>query len=210
METNNFYHLLILDASGSMDIIRRTALNGCNENIQHILSLQQKGGDKEQHFVSLVSFNSSIKTHYIYDCLPIEEAKTLQESDYVPNDCTPLYDAIGFSCQKLQSQLNPQNQNFVLVTIITDGQENDSTEFSANQIKMFVEEYKHKGWTFAFIGANQDEVMEAGKLGIRNTMHFEQDAEGTTAMFSALRRAQGVFCEAAVADAIPDGELFNL
>lgn len=207
MEKRNYYHLIILDASGSMDIIRQTALNGCNETIQHIENLQKKAPAEEKHFLSLVVFNSSERHNHLYDCSPIEEVMLLSLDKYVPEDCTPLYDAIGFSCKHLEQHIDKTSKadkNFVLATIITDGQENDSTEFNADNIRRFVEQHKDSGWTFAFIGANQDEVFEAQKLGIKNTLHFEQDAAGTAKMFKAFRRASSRFCEAAATESLEE------
>lgn len=190
----NFYHLILLDASGSMDCIRQTALTGCNETIQSIRSMQRKNPD-QQHYLTLVSFNSDSVTHAIFDNVPIDEAKELTAMDYIPDSCTPLYDAVGLSVLRLEKKL-PEEEHCVLVTIITDGLENASTEFNAERLRKLVEEKKQHNWTFAFIGANQDEVMEAGKIGIHNSLSFEQNVAGTRRMFSRLGKAMARFCEA--------------
>ena len=66
-----------------------------------------------------------------------------------------------------------------LVTVITDGYENASQHWSGPQIKSLVEELRHEGWTFTYIGANQDVEAVAGSMGIRNTLAFEETEEGT-------------------------------
>jgi Mg-chelatase subunit ChlD len=193
----NFYHLIILDASGSMDCIRRQALSGCNETLQSIRSMQQKNAD-QRHYVSIVVFNSETPAKTLYDRMPVNNAKELTLSDYVPNACTPLYDAIGVSVNRLAGSIDKgDKQTCVLVTIITDGQENCSREFNHAQLKSLIEERKQQGWTFAFIGANIDEVKEAERIGIHNTLRFEQDEEGTGSMFDTLDRARANFCMSA-------------
>ena len=193
----NFYHLILLDASGSMDCIRHTALTGCNETIQSIRSTQRKSPD-QQHRLTLVSFNSGNVTNRMIDNLPIEQCVDLKERDYIPDSCTPLYDAVGFSIRRLQEQAkSAEGEKMFLVTIITDGLENDSKHFTAKQLKSIIEELKPQGWTFAFIGANQDEVLAANNIGIHNAMSFEQDEAGTRTMFEKLGKARAVFCQAA-------------
>ena len=55
----------------------------------------------------------------------------------------------------------------MLFVIITDGEENSSRKYSAEQIKERIEHQKEKyGWEFVFFGANMDAVLEASKLGI--------------------------------------------
>lgn len=44
----------------------------------------------------------------------------------------------------------------MLVTIVTDGYENASKEYTGSAIKALVAELKNKGWVFAYIGANQE------------------------------------------------------
>ena len=189
-----FYHLIVLDASGSMDCIRKNALSGCNETIQSIRSLQTKANGEHQHFLSLVTFNSEAPQHVIYERVPINNVQELKMEQYVPDGCTPLYDALGTSMNALHKAIDKSQENSVLVTVITDGLENSSTEYSADKIRKQVEEFKQSGWTFAFIGANIDEVMEAGKLGINNALKFEQTEAGTHEMFECFKESVARFC----------------
>ena len=189
-----FYHLIVLDASGSMDCIRKNALSGCNETIQSIRSLQTKANGEHQHFLSLVTFNSEAPQHVIYERVPINNVQELTMEQYVPDGCTPLYDALGTSMNALHKAIDKSQENSVLVTVITDGLENSSTEYSADKIRKQVEEFKQSGWTFAFIGANIDEVMEAGKLGIHNSLRFEQTEAGTQEMFDCYKESVARFC----------------
>jgi len=177
----NVFNLIILDESGSMESIKKAAVEGLNETIQAIQSAQKKHEDLQTHFVTLVSFNSDgIRT--LIDNRPIEQIKLINPGDYVPNACTPLYDAMGISLSKLRSQLNQEEENQVLVTIITDGLENASKEFKGKMIKNMVEELKQLGWTFVYIGTNQDVDAVADSLSIENKMNYKFSDTGFRVM----------------------------
>ncbi len=56
------FNLIILDESGSMSSIKKQAIDGVNETVQTIRTAQKKHEDQE-HFVTLVAFNSEeVKT----------------------------------------------------------------------------------------------------------------------------------------------------
>jgi hypothetical protein len=67
----------------------------------------------------------------------------------------------------------------VVVTIITDGMENDSKEYTGAAVKQLVEQLKGEGWTFTYMGANQDSSEIAFNLSIRNSRNFDYSAQGT-------------------------------
>lgn len=180
------HNLIILDESGSMESIKRAAINGMNETVQSIRDAQKKHEDQE-HIVSLVSFNSS-EIKGIYDCVPVAEVKELTDKEYVPNCCTPLYDAMGLSLNHLRAKVNDEDK--VLVTIITDGEENSSTEYNSAAIKALVDSLKEKGWVFAYIGANQDVLKVAQTISVTNVMNFSSTDFGTSSAIASLRKSR--------------------
>lgn len=174
------FNLIILDASGSMSLIERQAINGVNETIQTIRATQEKH-ENQEHFLTLVAFNSS-SIKVIYDNVKIDKVEELTDNQYRPNCSTPLYDAMGFSLAKQQEVV--ASADAVLVTVITDGEENSSREYNARSIKLLVESLKEKGWVFTYIGANQDVVSAANEIAITNTLEFSSDEKGAKAMFA--------------------------
>ena len=182
------FNLIIIDESGSMQSIKTAAINSVNETIQTIRAAQKKYEDQE-HYVSLVSFNDDVKT--IYECVSAEEVKELTADSYEPDCCTALYDAMGISLNRLRKKVAEDDK--VLVTIVTDGYENASTEYSGKAIKALVDELKGKGWIFAYIGANQDVEAVAATISITNVMNFEATCEGTGAMSERLSKARKRF-----------------
>lgn len=185
------FNLIILDESGSMSSIEQQAIDGVNETVQTVRAAQKKHEDQE-HFITLVSFNSdSIKT--IYNKIEADKVEELTSKQYVPSCCTPLYDAMGNALNALRKSV--AEDDAVLVTVITDGYENASTEYNGAAIKKLVESLKTKGWLFTYIGANQDVEQVAATISITNTLSFSADAEGTTQMFATERRARSRWAE---------------
>ena len=173
------YNLIVLDASGSMYSIRNEAIAGVVETVQTIRTAQKDNADQE-HLFSLVVFNGrSIAT--VYDRMPIGKVPDLNENDYQPTDNTPLYDAMGNAITNLQRYFNEDDN--VLVTVITDGYENSSVEWNHQRVFQLVEDLKKKNWLFTYIGANQDALKVAKGMGIDHSMNYMSDAEGTKAMF---------------------------
>lgn len=173
------YNLVILDASGSMYSIKNEAIAGVVETIQTIRTAQADNAEQEQLF-SLVVFNGK-QINTVYDRMPISRVSDFTEKDYVPTDNTPLYDAMGNSIANLQRYIDEDDN--VLVTIITDGYENSSMEWNRQRVFQLVEDLKKKNWLFTYIGANQDAMAVGKSMGIQNNMNFCSDAEGTKRMF---------------------------
>ena len=183
------YNLIVLDASGSMYSIRNEAIAGVVETIQTIRTAQKDNANQE-HLFSLVVFNGrSIAT--VYDRMPIDKVPDLDANDYQPTDNTPLYDAMGNAITNLQRYINDDDN--VLVTVITDGYENSSVEWNHQRVFQLVEDLKNKNWLFTYIGANQDAMKVAKGMGIDHSMNYMSDAEGTKAMFRKERFSRKAF-----------------
>ena len=185
------FNLMILDESGSMHSIKKEAIDGVNETIQTIRSAEKKHEDQE-HFVTLVTFNNEVKT--IYDCVPAVEVEELTAETYQPDCCTALYDAMGKSLNALRKRVAEVDR--VLVTIVTDGYENASTEYNGKAIKALVDELKAKGWVFAYIGANQDVEQVASTISITNVMNFNATSSGAKEMNERVLGARMRFYKA--------------
>lgn len=183
------YNVIILDKSGSMSSIARQAVDGVNETIGSIKSAQEKNPDQE-HIVTLVAF-CGCELKSIYDNTPIAEVKPLTDRDYRPCCMTPLYDAIGTTISRVHALKSQNPESLALVTIITDGYENASREYSGKDIKALIESYKNEGWMFAYIGTDHDVEAVAASISINNTINFNKTPEGTKQMFARESKARG-------------------
>jgi hypothetical protein len=185
---HKIYNLIILDESGSMESIKSLTINGFNEVAQTVKGVEKQFPEQE-HFISLVSFNGlGIKT--ILDKQAIAKLNQIDEKTYLPDSSTPLFDAIGFSVGKLKNDLIDEKGFNVLVTILTDGEENSSKEYNGNQIRRIIEEQKKQGWTFTYIGANQDVEKVALSINITNSMQFEANEADMKVMFEKEKAAR--------------------
>lgn len=181
MKTQKIYNLIILDASGSMERIYTQALSGVNETLATIRMAQEEHLELQQ-FVTLVSFSSG--EHFlnrIYSALPIVEVRDITRKDYPLLGCTALYDAVGTCVSELQQKVT--HDDHVLVTIITDGYENASRTWNGRQIRSLTEELREMGWTFTYIGADQDVEKVAREIGVKNSLRFSANARETENMF---------------------------
>ena len=190
-----------------MSIIREQALAGLNETIETCQKMQELHPELEQR-ITLISFDSNhFKIHL--DNEPAGKARKLTTEDYRPNAATPLYDAIGKGIAKLNAQTAANDS--VLVTIITDGEENCSQEYNLKLVKNLIEKQKQQGWTFTLIGTdNLDVEGMAGSLSIDNHLAFTEDAPSTAKMFAKERKARARFyASVACGKTMEAGEYFK-
>lgn len=205
--TKKVYNLIIVDESGSMSLIHREALAGLNETIATCQQMQKVHPEMEQR-VTLISFDSDhFKLHY--DNKNAADVRQLTNRDYQPSGATPLYDAIGKGIAKLNAQTETDEN--VLVTIITDGEENCSKEYNLRMVKNLIEKQKKLGWTFTLIGTdNLDVEGMAVSLSIDNHLSFTEDEEGTKEMFRKERVARARYNECCACDmALPKTSFFR-
>jgi uncharacterized protein YegL len=190
-ETTKVYNLIILDESGSMQAIKIPTINGFNELIQSIKNSLKATPEIEQ-YVNFFSFNGEgIKEH-----LPLIHAshlKGLNEDNYQPESMTPLYDAIGHAVNKLRAAIANENKYNVLVTILTDGEENASKEYGHKAISALIKDLKGQNWVFTYIGANHDVEKTASSLNINNHLHFYATAAETEKMFNKNSKSRDAY-----------------
>lgn len=185
------HNLIILDESGSMNSIKSQIISGFNETVQSIKGSQKKFPEQE-HFISLVSFNS-LANKLLHFIDPAEKLNEINSQLYQPDAMTPLFDAIGFAVNKLHSVIKNQENCNVLVSIMTDGEENASREYAGKQIKALIEKLKEEKWTFTYIGTDHDVDKIAFNLSISNTLVFEKDEAGIKKMFEKQRSSRDVY-----------------
>jgi Mg-chelatase subunit ChlD len=181
------FNLIIVDESGSMGYIRKQAFEGLNDTISTIRKMQKEQPDIEQR-ITLLTFDSDHKT-FLYDNEPAEACRMLRWEQYEPGAATPLYDAIGMGVSKVNSQCGERDN--VLVTIITDGYENSSEEFTLKMVHNLISKLKEQHWTFTLIGTdNLDVEGMAHSFAIDNHLSFKENPEETKAMFDHEHRAR--------------------
>jgi uncharacterized protein YegL len=169
--------------------------------------MQKKYPDQVQ-LVTLLTFDSGHTTWH-YDNASALKTKDLSWKAYNPGGGTPLYDAIGKGISKVNAQI--EDGDHVLVTIITDGEENSSEEWTLKMVRTMIEKLKKQNWTFTLIGTdNLDVETMAQSFAIEEHMEFQQDEEGTKAMFARERRSRERYnCCLAESAPMPKGKFFD-
>jgi hypothetical protein len=107
--------------------------------------------------------------------------------DYAPANLTPLYDAIGRTVRALEAKV--QDGENALVVIQTDGQENCSQEYTREAIFSLIDEKKKAGWTFAFLGADQDAWLAGRAMGLDRGNVMSYKSAETQAAFRSVATA---------------------
>ena len=149
----------VLDETGSMGSVKGQTISGFNEYVGALRS--SKKADRVRF--TLTKFNSA-KTEIVHDGAKLGSVKDLTNETYRPDMATPLYDAIGATIRAAEKKA--RDEDSVLIVIQTDGQENASQEYLRQNIFDLIEEKKLSGWSFVFLGADQDAYAASASLGI--------------------------------------------
>ena len=196
------FNVIIMDRSGSMWDIQKSAIHGYNEVLGGIKADAEKYADTQEHFVTLVLFDGFSINDVYWNANP-QKAAILTTETYVPGASTPLYDAIGRTLTKLEKQLRGDERHSAVVTIITDGLENSSTEYSLSAVQTMIGHLKEEGWVFAYMGTDHDVEGVTATLSVTNVVKFEKTEAETKAAFEKERRARNrLASRIAVYDAI--------
>ena len=183
------YNVIIMDRSGSMWEIQKPAIMGYNEVLGGVKAAATKFAETQKQFMTLVLFDSSSIDEVYWNANPADAA-ILTEETYVPGACTPLYDAVGRTLTKLEKELKGDGNHSVVVTIITDGYENDSHEYNLTGVKSLIEHLKKEGWSFAYMGTDHDVEGVTVSLSITNVVKFEKTEAETLKSFKKERHAR--------------------
>ena len=178
----------ILDRSGSMQNLAGDTIGGYNS---FLAKQRQEAGAAE---VTTVLFDD--RYDKIVDSVPLKKVPKLTSKEYYARGMTALLDAVGRTIVEKVGAMDKAGvcpaKRRVLFLIMTDGQENDSKEYTRDTVKAMIETATEKyGWNFIFMGANIDSVAEAGSIGIRaeHAVDYAYDAQGVKKSFDRMSAA---------------------
>ena len=172
--------IIVLDRSGSMNLIKNDMEGGLNQFFEE----QKK--EPGRATVTLTQFDTEYDV--VYSGIDIQ---SVPKAELVPRGGTALLDAVGRTIHEVGSRLSKTPEadrpGRVIFLIITDGQENSSREFTSEQVKALIKEQIEKySWQFVYLGANQDAFAEAGHLGINIAVNYKADSAGARGMTSGM------------------------
>lgn len=170
---------VILDRSGSMGGRESDVVGGVNTFITEQRALPDPA------VLALVRFDSeAIERFRVMQ--PLESFLPIARDDFKPRAGTPLNDAIGQTLVALDEDWKRENPERCIVVIVTDGEENESREYTKDKIKEMITSREASGkWAFIYLGAHLNAFSEASGYGIRmsNTANNNNNALGTKAVY---------------------------
>ena len=180
--------VFILDRSGSMAGLEADTIGGFNS----MIAKQKK--EVGEAYVSTVLFDDHCEV--LHDRVPMNHVPVMTDADYYVRGCTALLDAVGGAIHHIgyihkyaREEDVPEHTVFV---IITDGMENASHNYDADQVRAMISRQQEKyGWEFLFIGANIDAVKTAENFGIKRdrAVDYNADKEGTRVVYDTVGAA---------------------
>ena len=185
----------LLDRSGSMNSLVDDVIGGFNAFVAN-----QRKEDGDCLFTA-VQFDTENPFEVIDQAIPIKEVRDLDHSRYRPRGGTPLLDALGNLITTTQTRLDSLGgQEDQIVVVFTDGRENASRTWTRDRLFALIEEKKQQGWSFIFLGANQDSYREGRGLGFdsRNIQNYRGDGRGTREAWGSVDRAVSAYRRAPV------------
>ena len=192
---NNITELVfILDRSGSMAGLESDTIGGFNSMIE---KQRAQGGEC---YVSTILFDNT--SEVLHDRMKLADVPKMTERDYFVRGCTALIDAIGCAIRHIASihkYARPEDvPEHTMFVITTDGYENASHIYSADEVRKMVKKEQEKfGWEFLFIGANIDAVETAKHYGFREdrAVNYRADKVGTKVVYETVAEAACSFRE---------------
>lgn len=183
MTKSDYTHItLVADRSGSMTSIRSDAEGAINTFIGDQAKLPG------QCTFTLIQFDNVRET--VVDHEPIDQVKPYK---LVPRGNTALRDAWGYAIAStgewLAAMPEDERPANVIIAIVTDGHENSSREYTAEQIKeMTLKQTNEFNWQFLFLAAGQDAVEVGMSYGLTRGQTITYDATdvGTHAVYASM------------------------
>lgn len=208
---------IILDETGSMGDVLDATISSFNEFIKD----QQKNTTDEcrvgitlfsefttPYFSTFGGFptygTSSAEPKQILNSVrhlgikPLAEVVPLSKESYRPTGMTNLYDAIGETINRLDEEV-PGGTN-ILVVIITDGHENSSRKYNLQTIHSMITEREKRGWTFVYLGANQDAWQVGASMGLAKGQTLTYDVGAIDQTLNTLSVATSAYRSTRSAD----------
>ena len=182
--------VMLIDRSGSMSSIVNDVIGGFNA---YLADQQSNGPDAR---ISIILFDNQDPQETVIWGAPISEAVALNAATYVPRGGTPLLDATGLAIGRTMLDLQARvatglPKDEIIFVTITDGEENQSHEYTIERIRQLIQESTDEGWQFVYLSAGLDAYGDAARLGYDHgaTQAWRGDALSSRMIFDSASRA---------------------
>lgn len=143
--------------------------------------------------LTLIQFDDQYELHH--KAIPLDEVTELTQQDFEPRGMTALLDAIGRTINGTRRRIRrlpaADRPDQVIMAILTDGLENASSRYSLQRVNDLIAAARKAGWTFYFLGANQDAIATGRQLGIDrdHSIRFSVRRDTVDSTWGTLSRA---------------------
>jgi len=182
---------MIIDKSGSMSGLVDDTVGGFND---YLLDRQR---ETPEAVMSVTLFDSKLDRLHLAQ--PVGQIPALTAARYRQGGMgnTALNDAIGTTVTSIDGSDLARGRR-VLVVVITDGQENASTEWPRrSDIAALVQRKENDGWKFVFFGAEIDAFAEGASMNVpaARSVSYVKTADGVKDTYKRLSRASSLYAQ---------------
>jgi hypothetical protein len=158
---HSVHSYILLDRTGSMEPIWSEALSSVNAYADGLATLD--GGPRVDSDITLAVFDA--QDGFQFDVLrsgvDAERWRDVTSHEVSPRGMTPLYDAIG----RIVTLAEKDRPEKAVIVIMTDGEENSSTELDKKAAKAALDRVRKKGWEVVFLGTEFSNFNDAEGVG---------------------------------------------
>lgn len=190
-EDTTIHIIHILDASSSM---HGAKFNAAKSGMDEELSAIKEENNSINYTYSVIEFGScnNIKT-----IIEKKDARTLDVKQiplFSPSGMTALYDAIGYTLAGFKCE----KEDKVIVKIFTDGEENNSCNYSGKTVKELISSKESEGWVITFVGTDRDVEKVISTMGVtrNNTLKYDGTAQGLRSSYSTANSSRAMYAKA--------------
>jgi hypothetical protein len=150
----------ILDRSGSMAHLRHDTISGYNG------FLSEQRTVPGQARASLILFDDKVDA--LYEGVNVQHLGNLTTVHYETVGTTAVWDAIGTTLTRQGRRIAQEGwADKVIVSIVTDDDDNASREFSEEQARALIKQFKEeKGWIVRYDACGKKAALGGASLGI--------------------------------------------
>ena len=181
--------VLVVDRSGSMHGKEADTVGGINTALDE---LRKTKSETDTVLISIKLFDH--EEQLLIRSVDLDNVSSFKREDFVPRGSTSLRDAMGHTLTHFMEKKlrDPMAYDSCVIYVATDGLENTSMHFSVSRLKDLIKNAeKSYNIQFLYLGANQDAILEAGRLGIEanRAMNYSETHGNVEAAYRGLASA---------------------
>lgn len=179
----------VLDRSGSMGSIIDDAIGGFNTFLE-----TQQNNKKCNSNMTIVLFDD--RYEFLCQNKPVKDIEPFTKQTWTPRGSTALLDAVGKTINTtvtdIEALAKKDQPKRVIFVIVTDGQENSSSEFKKSQISDLIKKNREeRKWEFVFLAADESGIQDGRAIG---TTNYQYSVANTKGVLRAAGAAVMAYC----------------